>query len=59
VQPWGEIAVAHVQVLVHALDGNFIEAYQEQASAVQYVVKHFEFIRANAYFATDLSFVTL
>jgi hypothetical protein len=39
VQPWGEIAVAHVQVLVHALDAEFVEAYQEQASAVQCVIK--------------------
>lgn len=29
--PWDEVAIAHVQVIVNIMDGNYGEAYREQA----------------------------
>ena|ERR1700761_2864327 len=35
VDPWAEIAIAHVQVVISVMEENFVEAYKEQASLLQ------------------------
>lgn len=33
--PWSEIAIAYSQVLLHAKDSNWLEAYKEQSAVFQ------------------------
>ncbi|KZS97802.1 hypothetical protein SISNIDRAFT_477193 [Sistotremastrum niveocremeum HHB9708] len=41
VDPWGEIAIAHVQVLVNIEDKNFVESYREQAALLNLFLRFF------------------
>ncbi|KZT42926.1 hypothetical protein SISSUDRAFT_1069109 [Sistotremastrum suecicum HHB10207 ss-3] len=41
VDPWGEIAIAHVQVLVNVEDKNFVESYREQAALLNLFLRFF------------------
>ena len=48
--PWNDVAITHVQVVVHYVDGNFVEAYNEQSTMTKLVLLSFFLRRLISHF---------